>query len=86
MRRPRAGSDCFGKALSERILDATRRMVLITGHRRENFGQGFLDLCTAIKTLALRHVDWDFIYPVHLNPNVLQPVHEILAGLHETSR
>ena len=54
---------------------------MITGHRRENFGQGFIDLCNAIKELAQRHQDWDLIYPVHLNPNVQKPVYDILKGL-----
>ncbi len=70
-----------GAALFEAITDAQRKKVLITGHRRENFGQGFRDLCQAIRTLADRHPDWDFIYPVHLNPNVQQPVNEILTAL-----
>ena len=70
----------FGNSLYERIMDPSRRMILITGHRRENFGQGFIDLCSAIRELAVRHNEWDLIYPVHLNPNVQKPVHEILAG------
>lgn len=56
-----------------------RRLVLITGHRRENFGDGFLNICHAIKELALKYPLVDFVYPVHLNPNVLEPVHEILG-------
>ena len=56
-----------------------RRLVLITGHRRENFGDGFLNICHAIKELALKYPHVDFVYPVHLNPNVLEPVHEILG-------
>jgi UDP-N-acetylglucosamine 2-epimerase (non-hydrolysing) len=71
----------FGQPLYERIVDKQRKLVLITGHRRENFGQGFVDLCSAIKNLAENHPDWEFIYPVHLNPNVQQPVNEILSGL-----
>jgi UDP-N-acetylglucosamine 2-epimerase (non-hydrolysing) len=55
--------------------------VLITGHRRENFGQGFLDMCSAIKTLAQKHKDVNFVYPVHLNPNVQKPVQELLSGI-----
>lgn len=55
--------------------------VLITGHRRESFGDGFLNICEAIKTLAVQYSDWHFIYPVHLNPNVQKPVQEILNGL-----
>jgi UDP-N-acetylglucosamine 2-epimerase (non-hydrolysing) len=58
-----------------------RRMVLITGHRRENFGPGFENVCRAIATLAERFPDVAFVYPVHLNPNVQQPVHRLLGGL-----
>lgn len=57
------------------------RMVLVTGHRRENFGPRFDNICNAIKTLAERHADVDFCYPVHLNPNVLGPVNRILGEL-----
>lgn len=56
-------------------------MVLITGHRRESFGQGFHDMCSAIRTLATRHPQVHFVYPVHLNPNVRKPVMSTLAGL-----
>ncbi len=59
---------------------ADRRMVLITGHRRENFGEGFQNICGAIATLAKRFADIHFVYPVHLNPNVQEPVHRILGG------
>ena len=72
----------FGKALYDLIVDPSRKLILITGHRRENFGQGFIDLCSAIRDLANNHPDWDLIYPVHLNPNVRKPVYDILAGLH----
>jgi UDP-N-acetylglucosamine 2-epimerase (non-hydrolysing) len=58
----------------------TRRLVLITGHRRENFGEGFLNICQAIKELAIQYPEADFVYPVHLNPNVKQPVLEILGN------
>lgn len=61
-------------------IDPARKYVLITAHRRENFGSGFRDLCTAIKTLAQNFPDIDFVYPVHLNPNVREPVNKILAG------
>ncbi len=60
---------------------ADNRVVLITGHRRENFGGGFEDLCHAIRTLAERFADTMFVYPVHLNPNVRKPVNEILGGI-----
>ena len=56
-----------------------KRLVLITGHRRENFGEGFLNICHAIKSLSRRYPDVDFVYPVHLNPNVRKPVMEILG-------
>ncbi len=56
-------------------------MVLITGHRRESFGEGFVNLCTAIKSLASKYNDCDFVYPVHLNPNVEKPVNRILGGI-----
>ncbi len=79
-RRPEHWQKTFGKSLHDRITDPARRTILVTGHRRENFGQGFVDLCSAIRDLAVRHSDWDVIYPVHLNPNVQKPVHEILGG------
>lgn len=59
----------------------TTRFVLITGHRRENFGQGFLNICEAIKELALKNPNIHYVYPVHLNPSVQKPVKEILTGL-----
>jgi UDP-N-acetylglucosamine 2-epimerase (non-hydrolysing) len=58
----------------------TARFVLITGHRRENFGDGFLSICEAIHQLALAHPNVHFVYPVHLNPNVQKPVYELLSG------
>jgi len=57
------------------------RFVLITGHRRENFGDGFLQICEALRDLASKFADVRFVYPVHLNPNVQKPVRSILAGL-----
>ena len=60
------------------LYNSDKKLILITGHRRENFGQGFEDLCNAIKTLSQNHSDVDFIYPVHLNPNVQEPVNRIL--------
>jgi UDP-N-acetylglucosamine 2-epimerase (non-hydrolysing) len=62
-------------------VDPGKRMVLITGHRRENFGTRFAEICRAFKRLAERHQDITIVYPVHLNPNVRRPVHEILAGV-----
>lgn len=58
-----------------------RKLILITGHRRENFGEGFLRMCDAIKSLAKRYPEVDLVYPVHLNPNVQKPVYEILGGI-----
>lgn len=60
------------------FLRADSKLVLITGHRRENFGTGFVNICSAIKSLAIRFPDVDFLYPVHLNPNVREPVGRIL--------
>jgi UDP-N-acetylglucosamine 2-epimerase (non-hydrolysing) len=57
------------------------RMLLVTGHRRENFGEGFQRICTALATLAHRFPDLDIVYPVHMNPNVVQPVRQILSGI-----
>ena len=62
-----------------RLDDGTRRLVLITGHRRENFGEGFLNICNAIKTLKEKYPDVDFVYPMHLNPNVRRPIHQIFG-------
>jgi UDP-N-acetylglucosamine 2-epimerase (non-hydrolysing) len=73
--------ELVGEQLYGRIIDQKRKLILITGHRRENFGQGFIDLCNAIRELAKNHPDWDLVYPVHLNPNVQKPVYEILAGI-----
>jgi UDP-N-acetylglucosamine 2-epimerase (non-hydrolysing) len=59
--------------------DGQRQMILITGHRRENFGDGFIRICEAIKDLAIENPEVDFVYPVHLNPNVRKPVYKILG-------
>lgn len=56
-----------------------RRLILITGHRRENFGDGFIRLCTAISDLTKKFPDVDFVYPMHLNPNVRKPIHEVFG-------
>ncbi len=63
------------------MVDFSRRMVLVTGHRRENFGPGFQNICRAIRSIALSEPDVEIIYPVHLNPNVQAPVRSILSGL-----
>lgn len=60
-------------------LSGNRRLVLVTGHRRENFGDGFISMCSAIKTLAQKYSDVDFVYPMHLNPNVRKPIHEVFG-------
>ena len=57
------------------------RIVLVTGHRRENHGQGFINICAALKEIAVNNPDIEIIYPVHLNPNVLKPVNELLGDL-----
>lgn len=60
-------------------LQEGRRLVLITGHRRENFGDGFISMCTAIKALTEKYPEVDFVYPMHLNPNVRKPIHEVFG-------
>ena len=60
-------------------LDGTRRLVLITGHRRENFGEGFINMCTGIKALTEKYPETDFVYPMHLNPNVRKPIREVFG-------
>lgn len=64
----------------------SRRLVLITGHRRENFGDGFIQMCTAIRDLAQKYPDVDFVYPMHLNPNVRKPIQEVFVGLDTLSQ
>ena len=56
-----------------------KKLVLITGHRRENFGDGFINMCKAIKDLTKKYPDVDFVYPMHLNPNVRKPIHEVFG-------
>ena len=60
-------------------LDGGKKLVLITGHRRENFGDGFINMCTAIRDLTQKYPDVDFVYPMHLNPNVRKPIHEVFG-------
>ncbi|WP_287832281.1 UDP-N-acetylglucosamine 2-epimerase (non-hydrolyzing), partial [Idiomarina sp.] len=81
-------SDELKAAISEKLQQAglttslsDKRYVLITGHRRENFGQGFENICSALKQLAESYPDVHFVYPVHLNPNVQKPVRSLLADL-----
>ena len=63
---------------TDRLKDG-KKLVLITGHRRENFGDGFISMCKAIKALAEKYPDVDFVYPMHLNPNVRKPIHEVFG-------
>lgn len=56
-----------------------KKLVLITGHRRENFGDGFINMCTAIKDLTMKYPEVDFVYPMHLNPNVRKPIHQVFG-------
>ncbi len=60
-------------------LTTGRKLVLITGHRRENFGDGFISMCNAIKALTKKYPNVDFVYPMHLNPNVRKPIHEVFG-------
>lgn len=77
----------LGRALTRQLAEAgydtrrtdSRRLVLITGHRRENFGDGFISMCRAIKALSEKYPEVDFVYPMHLNPNVRKPIHEVFG-------
>lgn len=63
------------------LINPEKRIILVTGHRRENHGQGFIDICKALKTIAIEHQDCQIIYPVHLNPNVQKPVYKLLNNI-----
>ncbi|MCU4640932.1 non-hydrolyzing UDP-N-acetylglucosamine 2-epimerase [Acinetobacter courvalinii] len=63
------------------FLEKDKKLILVTGHRRENFGQGFLNICQALANLAKKYPDIQIVYPVHLNPNVQQPVNALLADI-----
>jgi len=63
------------------LVEASKKIILVTGHRRENHGQGFINICEALKEIALANKDIQIIYPVHLNPNVKEPVHRILGEI-----
>lgn len=80
VRRRLEADNALADSLAGRFqfLRTNARLILITGHRRENFGNGFERICAAIRELAARYPDADFLYPVHLNPNVREPVHRIL--------
>ncbi len=72
--------DVFGDAgYDVDRLNGGKKLVLITGHRRENFGDGFISMCKAIKALTKKYPDVDFVYPMHLNPNVRKPIHEVFG-------
>jgi UDP-N-acetylglucosamine 2-epimerase (non-hydrolysing) len=76
-------SDIESKRLEGKFsfLDQSRRMILVTGHRRESFGRGFENICKALKIAALKYPDCQIVYPVHLNPNVREPVNRLLTGI-----
>jgi len=63
------------------IVDSSKKLILVTGHRRENHGQGFINICEALKEIASSNADVQIIYPVHLNPNVQKPVHDTLSNI-----
>jgi len=65
----------------KKLVNPSKRLILVTGHRRENHGQGFINICKALKQIAIEHKDCEIIYPVHLNPNVQKPVYELLANI-----
>lgn len=67
------------------LVDVSKKLILVTGHRRENHGQGFINICTALKTIALNNPNTQIVYPVHLNPNVQKPVYELLEGIDNIS-
>jgi UDP-N-acetylglucosamine 2-epimerase (non-hydrolysing) len=70
-------NDIKSKGYNIERLNTNRRLILITGHRRENFGEGFINICKAIKTLSEKFPEIDFVYPMHLNPNVRKPIKEV---------
>ena len=73
------GFQLIGAGYNTARLLGGRKLVLITGHRRENFGDGFISMCQAIKALTLKYPDVDFVYPMHLNPNVRKPIREVFG-------
>lgn len=72
--------------LDSKLSTANRKLVLITGHRRENFGEGFINMVTAMKDLSLKYPEVDFVYPMHLNPNVRKPIHQVFTGMDSLSK
>jgi len=79
------GFRCADLALVEQLLQSDKKLILITGHRRENFGTGFENLCLAIRDIATTRPEVQILYPVHLNPNVQEPVQRILSGIPNVS-
>ena len=84
IKEDKALNDELQKTLMQAGYDVNRladgkKLVLITGHRRENFGDGFINMCTAIRDLTQKYPDVDFVYPMHLNPNVRKPIHEVFG-------
>lgn len=75
------GYTCSDLEHVKQVVDSNKKVILITGHRRENFGAGFENLCLAIREIATTRQDVQIIYPVHLNPNVQEPVRRILSGI-----
>jgi UDP-N-acetylglucosamine 2-epimerase (non-hydrolysing) len=78
---PHRGLDPRSHGMPDQVRheDGKRKLVLITGHRRENFGDGFISMVTAMKDLSEKYPDVDFVYPMHLNPNVRKPIHEVFG-------
>lgn len=74
------GYDTTRIAKTDKEFSDSKRLVLITGHRRENFGEGFLNICHAIQDLSKKYPNVDFVYPMHLNPNVRKPIHEVFGN------
>ena len=81
IKRDTALRDKILSTISLKYRLADRKFILVTGHRRENFGEGFVSICEALREIAADNADVDILYPVHLNPNVQKPVKEILSGL-----
>ena len=67
------------------LVDTSKKLILVTGHRRENHGQGFINICSALKQIALENKDVQIIYPVHLNPNVQKPVYDLLGDVNNVN-
>jgi UDP-N-acetylglucosamine 2-epimerase (non-hydrolysing) len=80
-RRERVTENIRRAGLGREVLESANKMVLITGHRRESFGTGFVNICEAIRDLAIKHENVAMVYPVHLNPNVREPVEKILSNI-----